>query len=889
MLKPFQIRDLRVSQEQAEQPEQPADPRSTYSGVVQISAADYDDLASNHPRARLTYVDEEDDDETITVGSALELSQRLEEPIDTTITQLGSAQLPCDDTPMHIFDIRRSNSVTELWKRFESKHTEQKGNNVEAIPKAVVHDEVPAVNTSTAPLASEDEPTPLMEAFEAELANILHAVKSSENKAPEPDLPPTAEPSASTNSNRATHPVEVLAAQVLGQIINGATMVQSEWRSKLPELQRQLQNAQRQFEAAQRSLPVNVEASLRTLLTTIEAHLRTAFNNLPDGGRQMAEDAFQAGRPVAENAADGLRLMASELNEVGKTLYAAFESEFGRAGSTASASNSTAGPSNSGASVPVFDANMGNQSATPVPTYQTSETHPSSTPTNEKSTSSQPRPSRVPPLGQFMPTGPNYWTPPSWRPPVWNPFQNYNAPSPPHPRFPPAPMPSFTQWPQWPPAPTPPPAPPAQPKSEAPKKDSATKSLFIGNVGFKVTDKMIQDVFASKGFLVTVDLPLDTASGRHAGFGYVYFPSEYPAFAAMEALQGAIIDGHSINLEPMDHPPIESVHSQRLLNNKPVQKSQSQAEPNNASPHGKSTIRRKSVSFVDSTQNVDTQTQIDPSALLDSPSDDPAFSAQFPSLLPDTTAQHNGSLSDRDIPSNSNTDEATGMFRFPPVSQREAQLLANQQEHHAAKSTTSVLNHQSPTTPERRERHSTHSLSLQPTSEASLASLPLSAELPSAVVHQSGGKRAANHETTGFKPHRSNHRHAAGTARHNPLRHSASMRHLGHKSHGTPETDTWGRLSRRERSAPSFNQQIPGSFPAEDTMQATVPSSVDHRSDDATIEQCVSTLVDLGYGTEQEGGRSRMSVYAAAANGVLMDAIDMIEEERRVYERRASQ
>lgn len=63
MLKPFQIRDLRVSQ-----PDEPIDSRSNPS-VVQISSTDYDQIASDHPRARLTYVDE-DDHERITVSMA---------------------------------------------------------------------------------------------------------------------------------------------------------------------------------------------------------------------------------------------------------------------------------------------------------------------------------------------------------------------------------------------------------------------------------------------------------------------------------------------------------------------------------------------------------------------------------------------------------------------------------------------------------------------------------------------------------------------------------------------------------------------------------------------------------------------------------------------------
>jgi hypothetical protein len=63
MLKPFQIKDLHVSSS----PDHGVNSETPSShGVVQISAADYDDIATNHPRARLTYIDD-DDDEQITV------------------------------------------------------------------------------------------------------------------------------------------------------------------------------------------------------------------------------------------------------------------------------------------------------------------------------------------------------------------------------------------------------------------------------------------------------------------------------------------------------------------------------------------------------------------------------------------------------------------------------------------------------------------------------------------------------------------------------------------------------------------------------------------------------------------------------------------------------
>ncbi|KAG0159530.1 hypothetical protein PDIDSM_7052 [Penicillium digitatum] len=854
MLKPFQVRNLRVSTHQ--EPEQLADPRAP-PGVVQISATDYDELASNHPRARLTYMDVDDDDETITVGSALELSQRLDEPLDTN-TQLESVEPSPDDiSPMHVFDIHRSNSVTELWKRFEHNVPKQdlagKQTGTQTTSKATILEEqheVP-VHITTSPSVSADQPQPLMEAFEAELAKMFNAADSLESPAPLlPNSAPTIESSVNVNSGRSPHPVEILATQVLDQLIHGATMLQSEWRPKIPGLQRQLQNAQRQFENAQKSLPENVEASLRALLITVEAHLRTAFYNLPDGGRQMAEDAFQAGRPVAETAADGLRMMASELNEVGKTLFAAFESEFGRAVSTASTSNSTSEVPNPGASGPSFNIAAYNEAtASGTTCSQNSNANPSRTATNEKSTAGlgessppdaaqagvPPNPSRH---GQPTPVQSNHWAPPSWPAPSWNPFQTYHAPPPPCPSLPPALLPNFTYWPQGPPAfaSRPPPvfnAPSktthtSQTKSGEWKNKPATKSLFIGNVGFKVTDKMIQDVFAAKGFLVKVDLPLETASGRHAGFGYVHFPSEYPAFAAMDALQGAVIDGHSINLEPMYHPPIESVR------------------PAHISPNASTTTH-------------DTQTN--------GPRTKTSITNNAPSERNTSDTKHPEGPSTHALPLHP-TRKAFGQSQ--PASHLDA-----------AANKSSVVDAGQPSDFSKAIRDPlVYSFGVEETMRP--------------VVDLNGPQTATKlkRRATEHKPHNPNHWHASETDSHHPLNHSASMRHPGDRSHGPAGTDAWARLSRRERKSASSRVQIPGSFPVENTtrveLSSTRGTSVPE-SDDTAVERCVSALVDMGYGAEQEGGRSRMAVYAAMANGDLMDAIDMIEEERSIYDRRPSQ
>jgi hypothetical protein len=57
MLKPFQIRDLHGSSSRDQE-----EPLNRSNGAVQISAVDYDHLASTHPRARLNYLDDDDGD-----------------------------------------------------------------------------------------------------------------------------------------------------------------------------------------------------------------------------------------------------------------------------------------------------------------------------------------------------------------------------------------------------------------------------------------------------------------------------------------------------------------------------------------------------------------------------------------------------------------------------------------------------------------------------------------------------------------------------------------------------------------------------------------------------------------------------------------------------------
>jgi hypothetical protein len=47
------------------------------------------------------------------------------------------------------------------------------------------------------------------------------------------------------------------------------------------------------------------------------------------------------------------------------------------------------------------------------------------------------------------------------------------------------------------------------------------------------------------------------------------------------------------------------------------------------------------------------------------------------------------------------------------------------------------------------------------------------------------------------------------------------------------------------------------------------------------VGECVRQLRDMGYGNRSPHEASRLSIYAAACNGDVVDAVEMIEEDRK--------
>ena len=72
--------------------------------------------------------------------------------------------------------------------------------------------------------------------------------------------------------------------------------------------------------------------------------------------------------------------------------------------------------------------------------------------------------------------------------------------------------------------------------------------LFVGNLSFNTTENDLQDAFAAHGTVVEANLMVDRMSGRPRGFGFVTMSTPEEAQKAIDALNGASLDGRNLTV-----------------------------------------------------------------------------------------------------------------------------------------------------------------------------------------------------------------------------------------------------------------------------------------------------------------------------------------------------
>jgi cold-inducible RNA-binding protein len=72
--------------------------------------------------------------------------------------------------------------------------------------------------------------------------------------------------------------------------------------------------------------------------------------------------------------------------------------------------------------------------------------------------------------------------------------------------------------------------------------------LFVGNLSFNTTENDLQDAFAAHGTVIETNLMVDRMTGRPRGFGFVTMATAEEAQKAIQALNGAQLDGRAVTV-----------------------------------------------------------------------------------------------------------------------------------------------------------------------------------------------------------------------------------------------------------------------------------------------------------------------------------------------------
>jgi RNA recognition motif-containing protein len=70
--------------------------------------------------------------------------------------------------------------------------------------------------------------------------------------------------------------------------------------------------------------------------------------------------------------------------------------------------------------------------------------------------------------------------------------------------------------------------------------------LYVGNLSYSVMEHQLKDAFSSFGEVVQAGVVTDRESGRSRGFGFVEFGSAGEAQAAIDGMNGAMLDGRPL-------------------------------------------------------------------------------------------------------------------------------------------------------------------------------------------------------------------------------------------------------------------------------------------------------------------------------------------------------
>jgi RNA recognition motif-containing protein len=82
--------------------------------------------------------------------------------------------------------------------------------------------------------------------------------------------------------------------------------------------------------------------------------------------------------------------------------------------------------------------------------------------------------------------------------------------------------------------------------------------LYVGNLSFSSTVDTVREAFTRMGEVTDVHIVTDRASGQSRGFGFVTMGSPAEAQKAIEAMNGASLDGRALRVNEAEDRPQRS-------------------------------------------------------------------------------------------------------------------------------------------------------------------------------------------------------------------------------------------------------------------------------------------------------------------------------------------
>src|SRR4029079_16755846 len=84
-----------------------------------------------------------------------------------------------------------------------------------------------------------------------------------------------------------------------------------------------------------------------------------------------------------------------------------------------------------------------------------------------------------------------------------------------------------------------------------------SRKLFVGNLPYSVTSERLSEAFSQFGTVTSSTVIVDRETGRSRGFAFLEMETDDQGAAAMQAMNGALLDGRSIAVrEAVERQPV---------------------------------------------------------------------------------------------------------------------------------------------------------------------------------------------------------------------------------------------------------------------------------------------------------------------------------------------